>query len=527
VTTISQLNDHVLLDIFDWCRRLDNATDDSDVGWNHERWWYRLIQVCQHWRHIILSFPTHLDLHLVCTYGTPVEAMLDHSPPFPLILYYPGKREAPATMSDEDKRGAIFALRQRERVRRVHIAGFASSMHDLVEAMDGEYPTLKRLIVRSQAEPNTNLNLTRNRNRNRRPPNNAATVRLPAKLRAPVMRRLVLSNVALPGSSSSQLLSSSGADMDTLGLIDFPASSPSEFDPAHLTAQLATLSRLERLTIYFGAAVPNREVWRMLQGQGATTRIVLPRLRILAYRGSSAYLDRCILARFDAPNLLTLNVELFYQPTLSLPSLLRFARATEALKFNSAALYFEKTLVSLIVDPLDKLTRGPGDTHPLHMQVKINALDAQVPSITHICSALAPSLAQMESLELGFHKDGPMTVAEAGGAAAAAAGWQVGEVVVDRAQWRALLRIFVGVKTLQVTGGHIGDLFRALQVRHSEGNGDDGGNGEDGDVFAPEILPSLERLVPRGWGHTEDAFASFITAREAANRPVRLIRSRM
>jgi hypothetical protein len=262
----------------------------------------------------------------------------------------------------------------------------------------------------------------------------------------------------------------------------------------------------------------------MLQGQGARTtgRIVLPRLRILAYRGCTAYLDKGILARFDAPNLRTLNVELFYQPTLSLPSLLQFVRAPEALKFRSAALYFEKSLASLIVDPLDKHARGPGDTHPLHVQVKVNALDSQVPSITQMCSALAPLLARTESLTLGFHKDGPVAVVEVG----AAAGWQGGDVVVDRAQWRALLRIFQGVKTLQVTGGHVGDLFRALQPRHVEDNGDGDGDGV-GDVFALEVLPALEKLVPRGWGHTEDAFASFIAARSAAGRPVRLIRSRM
>jgi hypothetical protein len=476
--------------------------------------------VCRVWRHVILASPTYLNLHLVCTYGTPVKAMLDHSPPFPLVLYYPEKLGTPATMSYDDKLGAIFALQQRERVRRVHIAGSAASLRDLVGAMEHEYPRLQRLIVRlQQAEPE-------NHNRNRRP-NNVATVRLPENLRAPLMRRLILSNVALPA-ASSQLLSAAGTELASLGLIDFPALPP-DFDPAHLITQLSALSYLESITIYFGVAVPSREILRMLQGLGAPTtgRTMLPRLRILAYRGSSAYLDKGILARFNAPNLRTLNIELFYQPTLSLPSLHQFARTVETLKFRSASLHFDKHLASLIVDPLDKHDRGPGDTHPLHVQVKVTALDSQVPSITHICSALAPLLAQTESLTLGFHKDGPMTVVEVG----AAAGWQVGDTVVDRAQWRLLLRIFEGVKTLQVTGGGIGELFCALQPPHGEGNGNgngsEDGTGEDGDVFAPVILPELQKLVPRGWGHTEDTFASFLAAREAAGHPVRLIRSRM
>jgi len=219
-----------------------------------------------------------------------------------------------------------------------------------------------------------------------------------------------------------------------------------------------------------------------------------------------------------------------------------FARAMNALTFRSAALYFDEDFASLIVDPLDKRAGdgggggGGGGTHPLHVQVKGKLLDWQVTSVSQICSTLAPLLAQTEDLMLGFHKDGPdpapagAVEAEAPGAAA---GWQV---AVDRARWRALFRIFAGVKTLQLSGGRIGDLFRALQPRVGEGNG--GGEGEgadeegtdddgvDGGVFTPEILPALQKLVPRGWGDPDDAFASFIAARIAAGLPVRLVRSR-
>jgi len=453
--------------------------------------------------------------------------MLSHSPPFPLIIYYPGKRST--TMSEEDKHGAKVALQQRERVHRVHIAAPASNLRDLVQVMNDEYPNLQRLLIRAQADPRADR---RNRNRNR---NDAVTVTLHEGLRAPLLHRVTLSNVGLP--TSSRLLSGAGEDLVSLGLLNFPAEPP-DLHPAHLTAQLAALSHLELLTVHFSTAVPNRQVMRQLQG-APTTRIALPRLRMLAYRGGSAYLEG-ILARLDAPHLHTLSVEFFNQFTFSVPSLLHFARAMNALTFRSAALYFDEDFVSLIVDPLDKRAGdgggGGGGTHPLHVQVKGKLLDWQVTSISQICSTLAPLLAQTENLMLGFHKDGPdpaaagAVEAEAPGAAA---GWQV---AVDRAQWRALFRIFAGVKTLQLSGGRIGDLFRALQPRVGEGNG--GGEGEgadeegtnddgvDGGVFTPEILPALQKLVPRGWGDPDDAFASFIAARTAAGLPVRLVRSR-
>jgi len=531
-TTINELNYHVLLNIFNWYR-IDNTTEDSDGGWNLDRWWYKLVQVCRVWRGIILAHPTHLDLHLVCTYGTPVETMLSHSPPFPLTIYYPGKLGAVDAMSDEDKRGAIFVLRQRERVRRVHIAAPAASLHDLVGAMDNEYPILQRLIIRSQAQRPENHSDTRIRNRNR---SDNVTVTLRAEFRAPLMHRLILSNVAIP--TSSRLLSSAGSDLVWITLQNLPASSP-DFHPAHLTAQLGALSRLEVLTVHFSVAIPNRDVRRRLQG-ASTTRVVLPRLRRLAYRGGSTYLEG-ILARLETPELRTMNVEFFNQLSFSLPSLLQFARTT-AFTFRSAELHFDQNFASLIVDPLDKHAGGDDGRrpHPLLMQVKGEPLDWQVTSISQICSAIAPLLAQTEVLTLGFHKGGPDPAAAGtaeAGVAEAAAGWQGGDIAVDRAQWRALLRIFAGVKTVQLTGGRVGDLFRAIQPRHSESNnsgngiggGEDEGNGdgEDGGAFSPEILPVLQKLALRGWGIADDVFNSFIAASDAAGRTVRLIRNKL
>ncbi|KAH9971283.1 hypothetical protein BJV74DRAFT_799150 [Russula compacta] len=481
--TICHLNYDVLLNIFDWYR-LDNTNDDFDRGWNLERWWYKLIQVCRVWRNVILASPSYLDLHLVCTYGTPVEAMLTHSPPFPLIIYYPGN---PGGMAEEDIQGAMFALQQRERVRRIHIDAPAASLHHLVKVMNDEYPILQRLVIRSHK--------TERRAGVHHPP--AERVIVHEKLRAPLMHRLTLSNVALP--TASKLISTADG-LVSVGLVNFPALP--DLHPEHLVAQLSDLSHLEMITIHFTSATPNREVERRLQS-APLTRVTLPSLRLLAFRGGSAYLEG-ILARLNAPHLRTLNVEFFHHLTFSLPRLLQHARTSDALKFRAAELHFDKDFASLIVDPRDK--RGElqgarlasvGRRADMRGARAAPRRDGEPHSRVHKGASSSSSSSSSSPP--------PSTLAAGPGP-----GWQPDDV--DHARWHALLSTFAGVKTLQLSGGYVGDLFRALQLV-------EGG-------FPPELLPALQELVPRGWGHTADAYSSFVAARSAAGRPVRIVRNR-
>ena len=194
-----------------------------------------------------------------------------------------------------------------------------------------------------------------------------------------------------------------------------------------------------------------------------------------------------ILARVNAPLLSTLNVEFFNQLTFDLRRLHQFVRANDGFKFRSAEMHFDKEFVSVTVGPQFE----GGGTYPFLAQVKCQQLDWQVTCAAQICHALEPPLAGVESLTLGFHKAG-------------SASWQD---EIDHEQWHGLFRKFAGVKNLQLTGGLVGDLFRALLL-------DEG-----------ELLPELRELVSGGWGHTDDAFASFISARQSAGRRVRLVRN--
>src|SRR5713226_5948684 len=126
-TLIHILNDDCLLHMVSLCRPviLDEGEAVNSLQilgggeWSRERWWYRLVQVCRKWRYLILESASHLRLSLVCAPGTPVTDMLAHwrSPPLPLIDYLKGNNDVTA----KDEEGLIYALRQRDRVRRIRL----------------------------------------------------------------------------------------------------------------------------------------------------------------------------------------------------------------------------------------------------------------------------------------------------------------------------------------------------------------------------------------------------------------------
>jgi hypothetical protein len=82
---------------------------------------------------------------------------------------------------------------------------------------------------------------------------------------------------------------------------------------------------------------------------------------------------------------------------------------------------------------------------------------------------------------------------------------------VDRAEWRKLLRSFSNVKTLHIDDGLVTELSRCLPL-------------ENGDLPV-ELLPELQELTYPGSGNGNDAFTSFMDARQNAGRPVTLIKS--
>jgi hypothetical protein len=77
---------------------------------------------------------------------------------------------------------------------------------------------------------------------------------------------------------------------------------------------------------------------------------------------------------------------------------------------------------------------------------------------------------------------------------------------VSRTEWRKLLTSFSKVKTLRVNDGLAEELSCCIQSDHGE---------------SPlELLPELQELRYSGSGNSDDAFTSFIDARQKAGSPV-------
>jgi hypothetical protein len=145
-------------------------------NWDDERWWYKLVQVCQRWRYLILGSPSHLRLSLLCTRGTPVADMLAQSPPLPLIIYhYDPNRNVTA----EDEEGIILALQHRDRIRRICLYLPIPSLQKLITAMDDEFPLVEYMCMAPPAKHNTQLTI-------------------PLTFQAPQLRHLILNHFTSP-----------------------------------------------------------------------------------------------------------------------------------------------------------------------------------------------------------------------------------------------------------------------------------------------------------------------------------------
>ncbi|KAH9955672.1 hypothetical protein BC827DRAFT_830230 [Russula dissimulans] len=149
-TSIHILDDDSLLNIFRLYRPplVDkNETREYVImeggQWNRERWWYKLVHVCKRWRFLILQPVSHLEICLVCTYGTPVAKMLAHSPSLPIIIDFLDT-DRPATKKDDQ--GIMLALKQhRDRIRRIGLR--TQIVETVTAALDDKFPMLEHLVL--------------------------------------------------------------------------------------------------------------------------------------------------------------------------------------------------------------------------------------------------------------------------------------------------------------------------------------------------------------------------------------------
>ncbi|KAH9008458.1 hypothetical protein EDB85DRAFT_2164366 [Lactarius pseudohatsudake] len=461
-TSIESINDDILLSIFNCYRLID------EKSWNLRLGWCKLSRVCRKWRNLLYGSAFHLDMHILCTNGSPVVDTLAHLPSLPLVIDY---QDETGTMGAKDELGMSQALQLRDRIRHIVISVPPASLHKLPVLMDDSYPILEHLCLSSTAREED------------------AGLILPMTFMAPNLRYLNLLGISLP--TKLPLLSSTVA-LVTLTLTNIQSSG--YFLPKHLVTRLRFLPQLEELTICFSVPVPRpsaeSELWNAPE-----TPVTFPVLKHLTFRGVSAYLES-LIAQISAPLLDHLGITIFNQVAFTLPHLSHFTNTTEGLKLPIASVIFESGAVSVVTDQRNRQQWADGPPNfSFSFRVMCREFDWQVDCAAQICNALIPMLSGVEGLTLNF--DGHCIPTE----------WQDG--AVDGTTWRELLGPFVGARKLRICHALIWELSLVLQ---SEDAGLD-----------PMLLPCLQELVPQlDEEHANNAFSSFIDAREIAGRPVRV-----
>ena len=305
---------------------------------------------------------------------------------------------------------------------------------------------------------------------------------LPETLQAPTLRHLTLSGFACP---RRPRLHPTAVGLVTLCLVIVHPFA--YFQPNILLQWILFMPQLESLDIAFTFPVPNRDVESQLHTP-ITTLITLSSLRLLWFRGVSAYLE-AVVCRIAIPHLESLMIRLIEQLTFSVPRLSQFMRTTENLRFDNAVIRFKDKQIHVL------MSFREADTYAFVGRVDCWHSDWQVSSVAQISSSLSQVLSAVDhlTLEQEVHNQSSEEHND-----------------VDRIEWRKLLRSFSNVKTLRVEDGLVEELSRCLRL-------------EDGELPF-EHLPELRELVYFGSRDTGDVFTPFIDSRQNAGRPVTLVR---
>ena len=432
-------------------------------GWVRGRWWYGLAHVCRRWRNIILGSASYLELSLVCTFGTPVQDMLAHSPHLPLAVdYHENGRE----ITTDDEEGIIFALKQRERVLRVRLRVPVTGLQKFNAAMNDEYPILEFLVIEL-------------------PPEDKSTIlNFPETFQAPRLRHLNLIGFALPIGCP---LLTTAVGLVTLSLHMVHPST--YFQPNTLLQWISFMPQLEMISIVFEFSIPSRDVKRQLKHTPIIAHVTLPNLHHFEFRGIPSYLE-ALVHRITTPRLERLLIGFFNQLTFSVPRLLQFINAAENVRFGSAKFRFFSNGVVVTVYPREEAAMPV-----IGINVFCWHLDWQVSSMAQIINSLSQAFHAVEHLTLK-HEEHFQSSEE--------------HDEVSRTEWRRLLRPFNNVKTLRIDNGILEELSRCLQ--------------SEGGEHPLEVLPELQELTYYGSGNIGDGFASFVDARRNAGRPITLDR---
>jgi hypothetical protein len=440
-------------------------SDDSPLEWSFHPVleWQRLIHVCRRWRLLIFSSPRRLGLCLLCKRRTPVRKNLDLWPAFPIIIDYtntPHHTIDTHKISPNDEDNIIAALEHPDRVRCLKLPVTSSLLGKVATVAQEPFPTLTQLWLSSNAG---NVSV------------------LPSEFlggSAPSLRKICLEGIAFP---TLQTFLSSASDLVDLSLHRIPHTG--YISPEVMIVSLAALTRLDCLYIGFQSSTSRSDQTGSIGRRAAPpTRVVLPALTFLKFRGACEYLED-LVARIDTPRLASIRIKCFNQLAFQVPQLFRFIGRTQILEQAiDAELYLVGSHIRL------GLFSGPAEDRRISLNLRISCqeLDWQVSHMADVSNQSSAALSNVHHLMTPESYLSPR--------------WQ-GEM--DDIELLALLRQFTALETLRVSGqqtGHVVHMLNDVTVG-----------------MVPEILPALRLLF------LEDApvgrVEKFITVRQLAGLP--------
>jgi hypothetical protein len=449
--SINILPDDVLLEIFDHYMILPQRYSYHQVDA-----WHKLVHVCQRWRYVVFDSPRRLDLRILCTDKTPVTNMLDIWPALPIVIY----AESPLPRTTN----IISALQQHNRVCFIRISGVGNSLLKEFAAMQEPFPALAKVGLWSHDEN---------------------TLVLPDSFLggSPRLRSLTLYRIPFPGLPKLLL---STHDLVKLHLSGIPRSG--YISPEAMVTALSTLTSLEELELGFQS--PRSQADRASRRPPPLTRVVLPALTTLTFKGDSEYLED-IVSRLEAPLLSYTNITFFNQLLFDTPLLRHFISRTAT--FRAAyqahiACLTDTVLFSLY--PRDRTEDGE-----VMLSISCKPLDWQISSLAQVCSTSFPPLPTMERLDISIKKDSDSLLE-----------WQDD---MEDTQWLDLLRPFTSVKDLDLSEDSVPLVAPTLRELSGE--------------RVTEVLPALETLfleALRPSGPVKEAIGKFTAARQLSGFPV-------
>jgi hypothetical protein len=421
--------------------------------------WLRLAHICSRWRGIIFSSPNRLNLQLLCTYGTPVRKRLGCWPILPLIIdyTYPGANDRQRlTPYDEDN--VVAALENSDRVRYVGVCVTSSLSRKMAEIMQNPFPALTHLWLSSKDEdvptfPDTFFGRT------------ASSLRVAhlERIRVPSLPKFL----------------SSALGLVELRLVDIPHDG--YISPEATVTSLAALTRL--VTLFIGFKSPTRLSERR---QGPKMRIGLPSLTTFGFHGVKEYLEE-LVSQINAPQLGRLSISYFNQLDFQVPELSEFISRTQNLcisRSTCARIDFDDNDVCVRLYKREALL---ADNH-FAVRISCRGLDWQLGHVTQILRQWSTILLSVCGLSIDARNLPPD-----------------GKGCRDHTDWLELLRSFISLETLHVSGQSAGHVAHGLEY------------------VTEEMLPVLRSLCLEDEQLT--SVERFVEARFHAGRAITIVNS--